>query len=197
MNGPNANFESTSDFLPGWNCITSGASKTNDLVWHDPSDESWITGYYISSREVTIKDRQYIKHKIRATHCGNPAHINGDAPLNPEAGTDIEILSTGVLNNKIDEHVQPGQYIRIQWLGKQKTKDGKNEYHNWDLGVATDVEPLRIQNGVVVSDMGSSTAEMLVPTPQATTQEAPAPQAAEATPATGESVAPADDDLPF
>ena len=136
MSGPNVEFTSTSDFLPSWNCMSKGSSKENNLEWLQATDESWIVGYYISQKDVTIKDRPYVKIRIRATHVGSNEHLR-DIESVDETGTDVEILSTGVLTNKILESVQPGQYVKIMYKGKIPKKSNPAEsYHNWDVAIA-------------------------------------------------------------
>lgn len=190
MSRPNVEFTSTSDFLPSWNCMSKGSTKENNLEWLKPTEESWLCGYYISMKDVTIKDRPYKKIIMRATHVGNNEHLR-DIESVSEQGTDVEILSTGVLTNKIEESVQPGQYIEIKYLGKVPKKSNPAEsYHNWNVGIAGSVEPLVVQNGIVVGDANSSQNEMAQPVeePQGDTmgKTDPSPAAAEG-----------DDDLPF
>lgn len=201
MSRPNVSFESTSDFLPSWNCLTRGSSKEQNLTYLEASEESWMIGYYISTREVEIKNKKYLKHKFKVTHVGRLEDLNGVEGVDAESGTILEVLGTGVLNNKIEESVQPGVYVEIKYLGRKKKKDSEETYHNWDVGIASGVEPIKVQNGVIVGDANSSNKEVAAaPAAAAATEGAPAQEAPPAQAATESAetvVAEGDDDLPF
>lgn len=165
-----------------------------------------MIGYYISSRKVEINNREYTKHKFLCTHVGSLAHLNGVEALDPN-GTYVEVLSTGVLNNKIEESVQPGVYVEIKYLGKKKKQDNSgDEYHNWDVGIANGVEPLNVQQGVVIGT-GQSSNDEVTAAPAADQQAGAQEQRVEGQPAqaaaqTGTQsaetvVAEGDDDIPF
>jgi hypothetical protein len=37
--------------------------------------------------------------------------------------------------------INPGSYIKVEWLGLKQSKAGNN-YHAWDIGIDRTVEPL-------------------------------------------------------
>jgi hypothetical protein len=47
---------------------------------------------------------------------------------------------SGVLDSMLAENVVAGQTIKVDYLGKATAKDGKTEYHNWDVLVAKNAE---------------------------------------------------------
>ena len=191
-------WRDTSDFLPTWSPIkgpkVEGQEKRETLK---PGDDSWIEGYYLGSREVEIEGDTMIVHKIRATKCGNTEHLS-KGEISPE-GTDVEFFGTGVINAKLKDDIQPGQYCKILWLGVvPKSEKIKRAYHNWKLFEATSVAPLQMQGGVVVGDNSSSDISIDEPDdePAVTTEtsEAKEEPATKAAPAAEEED---DDDLPF
>lgn len=157
---PNVEFNDVSEYLPSWNCMTKGSTKTNDLVQLEPTPDSWLMGYYIDTEDVTIQNYKYKKHKFLATHVGNNEHLREVEAIDPN-GTMIEVLGAGTLNMKLEESVQAGQYVEIKYLGKQAKKNKPTEsYHHWFVGVAGTVEPLVVKEGVIIDSAASSGAQM-------------------------------------
>jgi len=153
-------FVDVNEFVPNWNPRSAGTNKEGNRKDLEPTDASWITGWYLGSRNITIENRGYDVHKILASGAGNPEHLA--APMEGDTPKTYEFFGTGVLTSQLAEHVQPGQYVRIQWLGLTKPKKaGGKDYHNWKVGVSNATEPIAVQNGIPISGTSiDSTQEM-------------------------------------
>ena len=149
-----------------------------------------MDGYYLGSQHDAGPKNESIIHKIKMNDpsgAGDPAHINGSVE---DSNNEVSIWGTGVLNDLMSK-IKPGQYVRVQWLGKRDPKNPEgNQYHDWDILVDPEVEPLAMDAGFKAS----------APAP------APATAEQEAAPETTEEGTPApaadggdddDDDLPF
>lgn len=148
-------FVSVNDFVPTWNPRSTGSKKNGDRKDLTPTEKSFIIGWYLGSREAVIENKKYIIHKILLNGVGDQAHLS--EPL-PEGEQKIyEFFGTTVVTKQLAENVQPGQYVRIKWLGKVQAKtEGVDPYHNWDVGVSTKTEPIAVQNGIPVEYSGNS-----------------------------------------
>ena len=200
-------FVDVSQFTPNWNPRSTGSNKEGNRQDLQPTEKSWIVGWYLGSRQVEINNKNYTVHKILANRVGNPDHLA--EPL-PEGGQkEYEFFGTGVLNSQLAEHVQPGQYVQITWLGMTAPKKaGGSNYHNWKVGVSQQTEPIQVQGGIPVgyggnsADQASGEANKPQYDPNVDAGGNPDPAQANAGNATpGDAaqnfVAEGDDDLPF
>jgi len=191
MENANDEFVSVNEFTPNWNPRSTGTKKEGNRQDLAATELSFIVGWYLGSREVTIDNKQYTVHKILANKVGDQSHLG--EPLAEGEAKQYEFFGTGVLNNQLAEHVTEGQYVRIKWLGMtQPKKQGGSAYHGWDVGVSSKTEPIAVQNGIPVGNSpGNSTEQMAAGAP-ADNNDAQPPQQETA----AQNVAPGDD-LPF
>lgn len=153
----NDNYTDVDEFTPNWNPFYTGSKEEGNKTQLSPSDDSWIEGFYIGSREQKIKNDTYVIHKVKAIAAGNLDHLGAELQ---EGGTEYEFFGSGVLNAKISEKVQPGMCIKIKWLGVQESKKTPGrKYHGWKVFINNSVAPISIQNGVIISDANTSNNE--------------------------------------
>lgn len=184
------NFRDTDEFEKGWNCRFTGSKKDKNLVNLTADDKSFIIGYYQGSREFKKDNKTYIVHKIHAMKIGNPAH--SPAIENPK-GEIREFFGTTVINKKLHEKAQPGQMVKILWLGKNANpKGGGDPYDDWKL-LIDDSEAPFLANGTSEPDATAS-AEMPVENGAAKdAKKSDTPKEEKKEQSAGED----DDDLPF
>ena len=175
-------WQDVDEFLPNWNPIYTGSKKDKNIKYNEVNEQSYLDGYYLGMREINKDKRNYTVHKFQGGAIGNPAHCDSF-----KEGEEVECFGTGVLDNLLKEKVKPGQYVRIQYMGKVAKKDNEDEkYHFWKVFVNNSKAPLNVMNNTVVDNpMAGSTTP-----PVAGTESVPA--------GVPESVMPeGDDDLPF
>lgn len=168
-------FESVKQNGPTWEPKQTGSKKDNNLVALEPTDKSYIDGYYLGSQTGQGPENNSTVHKIKMVGVGDKSHIIGDMEENQE----VSIWGTNVLNDNISK-AAPGQLVRIVWEGKKNTKTGGRSYHTWDVLIDRTAEPLAM--GMPV---GNTTAPAPAQ-PQGNVAAAPVTQEADE-----------DDDLPF
>ena len=179
-------YQSVDDFIPNWSPRKSG-NKESGYTDLKPTDESWIVGYYLSSREQKSQknDDVYVIHKMKVLGCGNHDHLG--EPLD-EGGKIYEFFGTSVVNNSLRDKVTPGQCVKIQWNGMQQPKTDKGrEYQGWFVGIDTQTEPITVQNGTIIADGGAPEEVSAAPKKETAV---PVDNAADMTPE-------GDDGLPF
>jgi len=177
----NDGFESVKGSGQTWEPKQTGSSKTNNLQKLQPGDDSWITGYYLGA-QTGVGANNSIIHELKVDKVGSSEHLVGDEDVNGK----VNVWGTGVLNNIIADKIQPGQLIKIVWLGVQKHKSGGKDYHGWDVLVNTNAEPLNLS-----AHAAATPAMDNDPNPEPEPQNNSAP----ATDTVTESAE--DDDLPF
>ncbi|RLI50877.1 hypothetical protein DRO61_03285 [Candidatus Bathyarchaeota archaeon] len=148
-------FSDINDFLPMWDPRFKG--KKAERVSLEPTEDSWIVGHFISSREATIESNTYTIHKFKVLECGNHEHLSEDL----EPGKEYEVFGTSVLNSMLADptKVKPGDSIMVKWIGKvePKTKTGRNKpYDSWKVFQDNDTPALLVKDGIVIVDGGSS-----------------------------------------
>lgn len=110
--------------------------KGDDAKPLTAGDDSCMIGWYLGTKE-DVGDNNSKIHNFKLKQVGNEDHIIGELPETRK----ISVWGTGVLDSKIvDEGIQVGQCIAIQWKGKQKPKNGGKPYHVWDLFAPIDPE---------------------------------------------------------
>ena len=166
------------------------SKKEKNLYKQEPSENSWIIGWYLGFRKFTAKEGgdEYTVHKIKAYEIGDDSTASGEIT---KEGTSIEFFGSGVLDRMLLENITPGQPIRVKWLGIVPASDKvKRAYHNWGVDVDTETEPITVKNGIIIQDGQSSNNDIAD-----TQQEMPAGQAVPENAA--DTTAEGDDDLPF
>lgn len=136
-------FRDTDEFEKSWNCRFTGSKKDKNLVNLEPTDKSFLIGYYQGSREYKDKtDKVHIIHKMHVVEVGDPTHT--PALVNPK-GEIREFFGTKVLNKKLGEKITAGQFIKVLWLGKNKNpKNGGDPYDDWKVLVDDSKAPFII-----------------------------------------------------
>ncbi len=155
-----ANFESVAEYGVTWEPKQKkeGDVKTSLTA----TDKSWLQGYFLESREGQGKDKNSTVHVVQMQEVGDPAHL----PEGVKPGDKVSVWGTGILNNKIMEHIKPGEYVNLVWLGiQQPKKAGGRPYHGWDVQKATDVEPLTGHGASFSADNTEAKAEPAVAAP--------------------------------
>lgn len=129
-------FESVGKETLTWNPRYTGSKKAGDLKPLAANDKSYITGFYLGTQDNVGQNNSTV-HKLKMDGKGDESHISGNAE-----GPEVSVWGTGVLNDKIAQHVQLGQRIKITWEGLVKSKKSGNEYHAWDVAVDRNAKPL-------------------------------------------------------
>lgn len=94
---------------------TKNADGTPRTTAPDANDVRF--GWYVSSKEMTHNNKTFSVHTFEQ-----------------KDGTRFDVAGTKMLNDMVLE-THPGEFCRIQWLGKQAAKKvGGDPYHVWDLG---------------------------------------------------------------
>lgn len=149
-----AGFESVKGAGAIWEAKQTGSKKAGNLQPLQPGDDSYIIGWYLGSKHGIGKNNSTI-HGLKLKEVGNEAHIVGE--MNDDK---VNIWGSGVLDGLIAENnIAIGQCIAIQWKGLKKTKDGANEYHDWDVLINNSVEPLGMEGATVKNDSPAPSAE--------------------------------------
>jgi len=132
-------FETVGKGTAAWEPKVSGTKKEGNQVEKQPNDKSYIQGYYLGTKEVTVNNKTFNIHEIKMTAVGNEADLTGEL----DESKKVSVWGTGVLDKVISENVQYGQMIQIKWEGKKAPKTpGGNNYHDWTVGVNHNAEPL-------------------------------------------------------
>lgn len=168
-------FESVKQNGPTWEPKQTGSKKENNLVSLQPTEKSYIDGYYLGCQTGQGPENNSTVHKLKMVGIGDKNHIIGEM----EESQEISIWGTNVLNDNLSK-AAPGQLVRIVWEGKKNTKTGGRSYHSWDVLIDKTAEPLAM--GMPV---GNTTAPAPAQ-PQGSVAAAPVTQEADD-----------DDDLPF
>ena len=187
-------FQKVEENLATWSPRMKGSKKENNLVKLEANEKSWIIGWYLGFRKFTAKEGgdEYTVHKMKAFEIGDPSTASDEIS---KEGTVIEFFGSGVLDRMLAENIQPGQAIRVMWLGLVAQSDNvKRAYHGWQVDVDTETTPISVMNGVIVGDAQSSNNDVA-----GFSETVPQGEAAESVPANTTEGAPADpdDDLPF
>jgi len=130
-------FESIKKAGPTWQPTHTGSEKNEDLKKLEPTDKSYLIGYYLGPSVIQTKNGESTTHLIKMDKVGDKSHINGEIGEEKE----ITVWGTTVLNDLFSK-VKPGAFTRVLWKGKQKPKSGGKPYHIWDVAVDSTVEPL-------------------------------------------------------
>lgn len=138
----NDNFKSVKSAGPMWEPKQTGRKIDNSLQPLNATDKSFIDGYYLGARTNMGQEQNSTLHSMRVKNVGDKNHIIGDPNEN---NGEVSIWGTGVLDDLLSK-IRPGQYIRICWLGKSKSKNGGREYHDWDVLLDDTAEPMRVED---------------------------------------------------
>lgn len=175
-------FESVKTAGPIWEPKQTGSKKGGDLKAREPGDDSYIDGYYLGPKVIQGPNGDSTLHVMKMENVANDSLINGDLDDKKE----VNIWGTGVLDDLLSK-ITPGSMVRVQWLGKKQPKrQGGNEYHDWDVLIDNEVEPIQVG---AAHSVDKKPAEQ----PAAPPAQEPAPQTSGA----GEGSDEEDDDLPF
>jgi hypothetical protein len=146
-------FQSVSKQNALWEPKSKGSKKNNDYERREPSDKSWIMGYYMGKKEnqgprenSTVHTIRVIKGKSGNFAVGDPSMLS--QPLT-EDNHDVNFWGTGILDGDINEFVQVGEAIKVTWLGRVPAKkDPEKKYNKWDLAVnkAMTIDPFAGQS---------------------------------------------------
>lgn len=139
-------FEVVNERATLWECKQTGSMKDGNLTKLQPSEKSWVMGYYLGCDTGLGQDKRSTAHKLKVVRnsegkviVGDKSHLSG----NPSETNDlISLWGSSVLDGKIAENVQPGQMIKITWLGTKAPKKGGIPYHNWEVAINHKVAPL-------------------------------------------------------
>ena len=158
-----ANFESVKNAGDLWE-PRKDANGNERQPSGDAND--WLDGYYIGSEHNKGKQGNSSIHKF----------LVKEVP--PQGGAEAYVKKSVWGSHVLDEQVaqlQPGIFCRVQWLGKTKPKSpSANEYHNWEVFKATDVQPLTAQQiAKFIGSVAPQPAPAVAPQPQ---QQAAQPQ---------------------
>jgi len=129
-------WEEVGSFGASWEPKSTGSKEKGNLTLKQPSDKSWLRGYYLGCKENVGKNKTTV-HTLKLVSVGDPADITGEESQN------VSFWGNGVIDKKIAEGVAPGMLIQVKWLGLKKSlKAGGNDYHDWELKVNKKAEPL-------------------------------------------------------
>lgn len=143
-------WEEVGSFGMSWEPKASGSAKDKNYKAKEPSEDSWMTGYYKSTKEDVGINKSQV-HTFKLVKVGNPDDLSG------EESSDVSVWGSGVLDKKIAEGVAPGQLVRVKWLGiKENKKPGGKPYHDFEVKVNTKAEPLG--SAVVPPDLKDAAA---------------------------------------
>jgi hypothetical protein len=144
MSKDNDGFVSVSESGVIWEPKQTGNSKEGNLTPLQPDANSYLIGYYMETeRGVGPKGNSNV-HKFAFEKCGNPNHIAGEV----NKGDTVSVWGTATLDGRM-EKVPVGKLVKITWLGKQAAKTaGVSAYHNFDVAVNHNVEPMSFGGAV-------------------------------------------------
>ena len=122
-----------------WTSVSAGAN------WKAEKTGDNVIGYYYQTLEGQGKDKNSSIHSLKA-----------------KDGTIHTLWGSFVLNDKLSK-VQPGQYIKIEYLGMAEPKKGGRPYHNWDIAINNNEPPMsganvaRAESGIDESTQTNTT----------------------------------------
>ena len=152
MSHSDDDFDSVSQGGVLWEPKQKGSQKTNDLMQLQPTDKSFVVGYYIGMREIQTKGNgTSIMHSLTFDSCGDMSHLK--EPV--EQGSTVDFWGTQALNDSLAT-IEKGSFIRVKWLGKKESKSSGRPYSIWDVGVSNKIPPLSVSGGSSVSNQGNS-----------------------------------------
>lgn len=124
-----------------WEPKQTGSKKNKDYQELQPTDASYVIGYYLGSKQVeTSGGKTSLLHTLRVIEVGDDNHVNGEM-INNEVG----IWGSGVLDSAIAKNIAVGQAVAIVWEGKEMNpKQGTNPYHKWKVMHNPSIEPLKM-----------------------------------------------------
>lgn len=143
MNQTDDEFVSVGSFEKAWNATQTGSAAKGNRQDLPATKDSWIMGWYMGSRTQQIGTDTHTIHKIKAVAFGDPKH--SDPIVDKENGEFREFFGTKVVNEKLATNVQPGQFVRITYMGPQDPKKpGGKKYKGWNVEVSTKRAPISV-----------------------------------------------------
>jgi hypothetical protein len=119
-------FESVKEKGVSWNPCTTGRKKEGTLKQLN----------LIGTRHGAGPDGNSTIHTVKFDKVGDASHFSAEV----EKGDEVQVWGSKVLNDDMAK-INPGSYIKVEWLGLKQSKAGNN-YHAWDIGIDRTVEPL-------------------------------------------------------
>jgi len=163
-------FESVKESGVTWNPCSTGRKKEGTLKALEAGKKSYLIGYLIGTKFGAGPEGNSTVHTVKFDKVGDVAHFSEEV----EKGEEVQVWGSKVLNDDFSK-INPGSYIKIEWLGLKQSKAG-NSYHSWDIGVDRSVEPL---SGATSFSADNKSADKVEPAVSASTLDE------------------SDDDLPF
>lgn len=170
-------FEVVNERATLWECKQTGSTKEGNLTKLKESEDSWVVGYYLGCDTGLGQEKRSTAHKLKifrkkdnSLMIGSKKHLSG----NPAETNDIiSMWGSNVLDGKIAENVQPGQLIKVTWLGTKAPKSGGKHYHNWEIAVNHKVAPLTsVNTSPAEADFADEDNSAVEPAPVAETSPA-------------------------
>ncbi len=134
MSDQNNEWESATATNSTWEPAYRGLDKEADDARTVGDKDDILDGYYIGARPVKTKNGERFVHTVETSE-----------------GTKRDVWGSKMLNEELDK-IRPGQYIRIQWLGKFPTKAGAlipekkrgptDSFQKWEIFINKNVAPL-------------------------------------------------------
>ncbi len=122
-----------------WIPSQTGSKKNGDYKSLEPTDKSYLIGYYLGVRHIETKDGKTKSiHSFKVDKVGDPSHIDGDMPDNNE----LSLWGSVVIDDYMSK-IKPGVFCRVKFLGSKTSKLG-NSYNLWDVGYKDSVEPMNV-----------------------------------------------------
>lgn len=156
MSQENDGFEEVVTKSTTWEPKQTGKKKDGTFKALEESDNSYVTGYYLETQEVSVQNKKSIAHKIQLMKrkdgsymVGDVKHLTGDPSETKDV---VTIWGSTALDSKIADLVQPGQAVKIIWKGKKVGKNG-NSYHDWSIAMNPNIEPLKIASAASLEDV--------------------------------------------
>jgi hypothetical protein len=122
------------------------SKKRAGIFWNptktEATDESFIVGTYSGTEEGQGEKGTSQVHSLILEEVGNNGHMSESC----KPGEKVAFWGSKVLDDTIAECIS-GERMKILYLGKTKTKDGKGSYHNWDVLVDTSTDAKSQDNG--------------------------------------------------
>ena len=129
-------FESVKESGTTWNPCTTGRKKEGTLKQLTAGKKSFLIGYLIGTRHGAGPEGNSTIHTVKFDKVGDAGHFSAEV----EQGDEVMVWGSKVLNEDMVK-INPGAYIKVEWLGLKQSKAGNN-YHAWDIGIDRTVEPL-------------------------------------------------------
>jgi hypothetical protein len=141
MSKDNDGFVSVSESGVIWEPKQTGNKKAGNLTPLTPNDKSWLIGYYMETETGIGAKGNSSVHKLIFERAGDMNHFQTDEK--PSKGDSVSIWGAAALDGKMAK-VSQGKLVKITWLGKKMGKQGGNEYHDFDVAVNHNVEPMSV-----------------------------------------------------